>query len=135
MGLGQTKHEYVDRDISPDLLTLIRFADAVSPRLVWVLLVIGIVNLSQYLILCLRHVHSWVRSPSRERRRVPTITWPLPAASPHRRASDPGPGVSPRHLTPTHAAASGRAPLAGLAQLLREGLRNREGFWARFQWK
>ena len=135
MGLSQTKHEYIDRDISSDLLALIRFAEAVSPRVTWLLLSIGIVNLSRYALVGWRLVRSWVLSPSRGRGRIPTITWPLPEASPHRRSSDPGPTVSPRYRVSTHPEAGRRAPLAGLAQLLREGLRNREGLWARFQWK
>ena len=47
MGLSQTKHVYVDRDMMPEMFHLLCLAEAVSPRVIWVLVAVGIVSLSR----------------------------------------------------------------------------------------
>ena len=132
MGLVQTKREYIDRDISPEILTLIRLAEALSPKVVCALLTIGLVATSQGILTFCHWVRTLLRLIPTERARLPTITWPLPELATRRRASDPGPNAPD---TPVLRAVTSTSPspLAGLAQLLRQGLRNRGGLWARFQ--
>ena len=134
MGLAQTKREYIDRDISPEMLTLIRLAEALSPKVICALLIVGLVATSQSILTFCRWVRTLLRPTPAGRTRLPTITWPLPELATRRRASDPGPNApdipSLRPVT-----ATSPSPLEGLGQLLRQGLRNRGGLWARFQWR
>ena len=135
MGLTSTKHEYIDRDIAPDLLALIRLAEAISPRVLWLLLVVGVITSSQWVVSLFRWARLQFRQAPNERNRVPTITWPLPENHARRRASDPGPVEASLRGVNLSRVANSPPLLTGLAQLLREGLRNRGGFWARMQWK
>ena len=135
MGLEQTKHEYIDRDMSPELLTLIRFAESVSPRVVGVLVVVGTIHVSRYVLGLGRRLRSFVSASTRVRNPIPAVTGARPPVVPRRRSSDPGPEALPRGAGGAIEGGGPNAPLTGLAQLLREGLRNRGGLWARVQWR
>ena len=50
MGLSQTKHVYVDRDMMPEMLNLLCLAEAVSPRVVWMLVAVGIFTISKWFL-------------------------------------------------------------------------------------
>ena len=39
MGLGAAKHVYIDRDMTPEMFYFLCLAEAVSPRVVWALIV------------------------------------------------------------------------------------------------
>ena len=91
MGLEQTKHEYIDRDMSPELLTLIRFAESMSPRVVGVLIVVSTINVSMYILGLGRRLRAFVSASNRVRSPVPAVTWAWPPALYRRRASDPRP--------------------------------------------
>ena len=115
MGLEQTKHEYIDRDIFPELLTLIRFAEAVSPQVVGVPIVVGTINLSRYILglgCCLRAL---VSTLTRGRSHAPMVTWSLLHAMHRRRTSDPGPDTFPRGAGAATKGGGCNALLAGLA--------------------
>ena len=74
MGLAQTKREYIDRDISPEMLTLIRLAEALSPKVICALLIVGLVATSQSILTFCRWVHTLFRPTPAGRTRLPTIT-------------------------------------------------------------
>ena len=135
MGLSHTKHVYVDRDMTPEMFNLLCLAEAVSPRVVWVLVVVGTVTISRWDLELSRRVRLYVEPSRATRNRLPTITWPLPSRNTRRRASDPGVYAQPREHFEEDAVPDQSAPLTGLVRMLREGLRNRSGLWARWQWR
>ena len=132
MELENTKHVYIDRDMPPDLLTLIRLEEAVTPKVVWGCLAVGIVTISQWVISFAKWCRSLFHVPT-NRARVPTITWPIPSQPLRQRGSDPSLSASslPEHSEDTTSVHT--SLLEGLAQLLREGLRRRGGTWACFR--
>ena len=135
MGLSQTKHVYVDRDMTPEMFNLLCLAEAVSPRVVWVLVAVGVITISRWVLDLCRQVRLHVVPSRVSRNRLPTITWPLPPQNSCRRASDPGPYMRPREHLEEDVDPDQSAPLTGLVRMLREGLRNRSGLWARWQWR
>ena len=135
MGLNQTKHVYVDRDITPEIFNLLCLAEAVSPRLVWSLVAVGTLTVSRWVLEACRRIKAYLVPPHAAHNRVPTITWPLPPRDQRRRASDPGIRVPSKELDKEGTVDDPLALLTGLVRMLREGLRNRNGSWARWQWR
>ena len=135
MGLSHTKHVYVDRDMTPKMFNLLCLAEAVSPLMVWMLVTVGVITVSRWVLEACRRIRLYVIPSHSSRSRVPMITWPLPPREIRRRASDPGLNARQRECLEEELSDNSTAPLSGLVRMLREGLRNRRGTWARWQWR
>ena len=121
--------------MTPKMFNLLCLAEAVYPHLVWLLVAVGILTVSRWVLEAYRRIRLFVVPPRAARNRMPTITWPLPPRDQRRRASDPGVHVLSRELDEEGTDDDPSALLTGLVRMLREGLRNRNGSWARWQWR